>query len=224
MRLPLIIPAKMSGSKKYAKTGTYPQKSVLRRIEAFFLDNIGKVATREMLQEIAKDPETGKIPENWHQRLSDLRCLHGYTIRSWRNQGDLKIMEYLMPFKKRRAAAKQRERISKNAWEKVLERSNSTCEWNEAGDTCGLKEGDIDPVGGGTVRLQADHKRPHSINAHTDPNDPEAWRALCGRHQIVKKNFWDDKTGKLNVYGIVQAASVKEKEAVYQFLKRFFGE
>lgn len=211
-------------AKRYATVRRYPQKSVLQRIEAFFLDNIGKVATRDMLQQVAKDPETGKIPENWHQRLSDLRCLHGYTIRSWRNQGDLKVMEYVMPSKERRPTAKQRTRISKSAWAKVLERSKGACEWNEAGETCALKEGDIDPVGGGTVRLQADHKNPHSINADTDPDNPNAWQALCGRHQVVKKNFWDSQTGKLNVYAIVQAAPIKVKREVFEFLKEFFGE
>lgn len=214
----------MPDSDKYAKIGKYHQKSVLKRIEAFFLDNIGKVATREMLQEVSKDPKTGKIPENWHQRLSDLRCLHGYTIRSWRNQGGLKVMEYVMPSIERRAKAKQRVRISKIAWQKVLQRSYGSCEWNEAGETCGLKDGDVDPVGGGTVRLQADHKSPHSINADTDPDNPDAWQALCGRHQVVKKNFWDDQTGKLNVYAIVQAAPVKIKREVYEFLKEFFRE
>jgi hypothetical protein len=214
----------MPNRKRYAKLRKYTQTSVIQRIEAFFLDNIGKVATREMLQEVAKDPKTGKIPENWHQRLSDLRCLHGYTIRSWRNQGGLKVMEYLMPFKERRATAKQRVHISKTAWEKVLKRSAGACEWNEAGETCGLKEGDIDPVGGGTVRLQADHKSPHSIDADTDPDDPEAWQALCGRHQVVKKNFWDSKSGKLNVYAIVQAAPLTVKREIFEFLKEFFGE
>jgi len=188
------------------------------------LDNIGKVATRDMLQAVAKDPKTGKIPENWHQRLSDLRCLRGYTIRSWRNQGDLKMMEYLMPFKHRRVAANRRVRITAVAWEKVLKRSGGACEWNEAGQTCGLKQGDIDPVGGGTVRLQADHKSPHSIKADTDPADPNAWQALCGRHQVVKRNFWDNQTGKLNVYAILQAAPVKVKREAYKFLKGFFGD
>jgi hypothetical protein len=210
-------------AERYATVREYRQRSVLKRIEAFFLDNIGKIATREMLQEVAKDPKTGKIPENWHQRLSDLRCLHGYTIRSWRNQGDLKIMEYLMPSTERRRTAKERVHISKSAWEKVMERCNGACEWNEAGEKCGLKEGDIDQVGGGTVRLQADHKNPHSINADTDPNNPNAWQALCGRHQVIKKNFWDSQTGKLNVYAIVQAAPVKVKREVFEFLKEFFG-
>ena len=133
-------------------------------------------------------------------------------------------MEYVMPSIERRAKAKQRVRISKIAWQKVLQRSYGSCEWNEAGETCGLKDGDVDPVGGGTVRLQADHKSPHSINADTDPDNPDAWQALCGRHQVVKKNFWDDQTGKLNVYAIVQAAPVKIKREVYEFLKEFFRE
>ena len=52
-----------------AIVGKYDQKSISQRIEAFFLDNIGKVATRAQIQRVARDPKTGKEPENWHQRL-----------------------------------------------------------------------------------------------------------------------------------------------------------
>ncbi len=128
-----------------------------------------------------------------------------------------------MPSSTRRATAGQRVQISEDAWQKVLQRSGGACEWNEAGTLCGLKDGDADPIGGGTVRLQADHKSAHTINAATDPDNPDAWQALCGRHQVVKKNFWDNRTGKLNVYAIVQAAPKAVKLEVYEFLKQFFG-
>jgi hypothetical protein len=38
----------------------------------------------------------------------------------------------------------------------------------------------------------------------------------------MKKNYWDDTTGWLNVYAIVQSASEREKKEVYQFLKKYF--
>ena len=44
--------------------GPYLQRSIRARIEAFFLDNLGKVATREQLLEVATDPNTGRQPEN----------------------------------------------------------------------------------------------------------------------------------------------------------------
>lgn len=75
----------------------YAQASIRDRIEAFFLDNLGKVATREQLIKVATDPETKLVPENWHQRLSELRTDKGYTILSWRNHGELRISEYMMP-------------------------------------------------------------------------------------------------------------------------------
>lgn len=89
---------------------------------------------------------------------------------------------------------------------------------------CNLREGDIDPVGGGTVHLQPDHKQPHSIDPKADPHDPDAWQPLCGRHQVMKKNYWDHETGWLNVYAIVQAASEAEKRRVYMFLRGYFGD
>lgn len=202
--------------------GPYLQKSVRARIEAFFLDNIGKIATREQIIEVAKDPKTGRTPENWHQRLSELRTDYGYTILSWRNRGNLKISEYVMSTSDRRKVIRKRVVPTPDTWTKVLEKNGYQCVWDDDGIICGLREGDIDPIGGGTVRLTPDHKLPHSINANADPTDPDKWQPLCGRHQVVKKNFWDHETGKLNTYAIVQAASENDKIRVYEFLKAYF--
>lgn len=133
------------------------------------------------------------------------------------------MSEYLMPSTERRATHK-RLRVSPKTWQRVLERAQYRCEWSESGDTCGLRDGDTDPVGGGTVRLTPDHKTPHAANAEIDSGDPDKWQALCGRHQVMKKNFWDHTTGWLNVYAIVQAASDADKRRVYEFLKRYFGQ
>lgn len=207
------------------REGGYPQKSVRGRILAFFLDNLGKVALREQIQEAARDPVTGKIPENWHQRLSELRTDHGYTILTQRNRGDLKVMEYLMLNADRRPKAKGRVRPTPAAWKSVLDRADGACEWEDPGPVpCGLANGAIDPIGGGTVRLTPDHLTPHEVDPDSDPGDPGHWRALCGRHQVIKKNFWDDRTGNLNAYAIIQAASDAEKRRVYEFLKTYFGD
>lgn len=104
--------------------GPYMQGSVRGRIEAFFLDNLGKVATREQLIQVATDPRTGRVPENWHQRLSELRTDQGYTILSWRNRGDLRVSEYIMPNAERRSTAARRTRPNAVTWERVLERSS----------------------------------------------------------------------------------------------------
>jgi len=185
---------------KYAKVRKlYTQPSVKKRIEAFFLDNIGRTATREQIMEVAKDPKTGRVPENCHQRLSELRTDEGYTILSWRNRKDLKVSEYLMPTPKKRPYAGSRAKINPKAWRRVLERADFRCEWSDDDVVCGLRSGDKDPVGGGTVRLTPDHKRPHAMDYPIDPNDPDEWQALCGRHQVMKKNYWDHTTGWLNV-------------------------
>jgi len=205
-------PELKTSDKVYGKVkGRYKQKSVRTRIEALFLDNIGKVVTREMIIQAATDPVTKRQPENWHQRLSELRTDAGYTILSWRDDPTLAVEEYLMPSAEKRLTAGKRVRPTPSCWEKVLMDAKHACEWNEDGQLCGLKEGDIDPVGGGRVKLTPDHKSPHSVNPNTDPTDPRQWRALCGRHQVMKKNYWDNQTGKLNITGILQAASEKEK-------------
>jgi len=204
--------------------GPYSQASIKKRIEAFFLDNIGKVVTREQIIEVAKAPKTGMEPENWHQRLSELRTDDGYTILSWRNRKELKISEYLMPTPEKRATVSKRAKIDPATWQEVLKRAGYRCEWKEGNFVCGLRDGDVDPVGGGTVKLTPDHKRPHATAIPIDPRNPNDWQSLCGRHQVMKKNYWDDKSGWLNVYAIVQAASEQEKRRVYEFLKRYFGD
>ena len=202
--------------------GPYLQRSIRARIEAFFLDNLGKIATREQLIEVATDPRTGRVPENWHQRLSELRTDMGYTILSWRNRGNLRVSEYMMPNAEQRSTASRRVRPKASTWNRVLASSNNQCVWMEGDTVCGLRQGDIDPVGGGTVRLTPDHKSPHSLYADTDPDDPEKWQALCGRHQVMKKNYWDDETGWLNVIAILQSASEAQKRQAFEFLKSYF--
>jgi 5-methylcytosine-specific restriction endonuclease McrA len=152
-----------------------------------------------------------------------LRTDQGYTIFSWRNRGDLKVQEYLMPNRKKRSIAGKRVRPSDASWLAILKRANYSCEWNEGGQVCGLKNGDIDPIGGGRVKLTPDHKNPHSLNPDADPEKPSEWQALCGRPQVTKKNYWDSTTGKLNTYAIVQFAPEKEKRRIFKFLLKYFG-
>lgn len=201
--------------------GTYPQKSIKGRIEAFFLDNLGKVATREQILEVATNKETGEEPENWHQRLSELRTDDGYTILTNRDRNFLKVGEYIMPNDKKSPVSGKRTKPTEPTWSKVLKRADYKCEWHEG---CGLKNGDIDPIGGGTVKLTPDHKTPHSLDPNCDPQNPDCWQALCGRHQVMKKNYWDSNSGELNVLAIIQAATKKVKLEVYNFLKQFFGD
>jgi hypothetical protein len=206
-----------------AVVGKYEQTSIRERIEAFFLDNLGKVATRDQIIEVASQGGKGE-PENWHQRLSELRTDHGYDILSNRDGHQLGVGEYLMLTADKRPTASKRVMPTKEAWTQVLKRAGNTCEWDEGGEKCALKQGDTDPIGGGTVKLTSDHMTPHSMKSDPDREDPKQWRALCGRHQVMKKNFWDNSTGKLNVYAIVQAASRSDKELVFEFLKKFFNE
>ena len=204
--------------------GPYLQRSIKARMEAFFLENLGKIATREQLIQVATDPRTGRVPENWHQRLSELRTDDGYTILSWRNRGRLRVSEYMMPSAEKRSTASRRSRPTASVWADVLIAHNSTCAWEEGGISCGLREGEIDPVGGGTVRLTPDHKTPHSVHADADALDPDRWQPLCGRHQVMKRNYWDDESGWLNVMAILQSASEEQKREAYNFLQSYFND
>lgn len=197
--------------------------AVRDRIRSLFLENVGVVITRQQIVEASRNPDTGEEPENWHQRLSELRTDEGYTILASRDSGRLSPGEYLMPHTDQRPTAGKRVRPTPKTWKAVLERAKDSCEWSEAGQQCGLNSGDIDPIGGGRVKLTPDHMSPHSLNPNSDPDDPTQWQALCGRHQVTKKNYWDNATGKLNVYAIVQAASAKDKRETFQFLLEYYG-
>lgn len=200
----------------------YEQKSVRSRVEALFLANVGKVLTANQIRKAATDPKTGLEPENWHQRLSELRTDAGYTILSWRDWNKLAPSEYLMPSADKRSSAGRRVLPTRETWRAVLKRAGGCCEWKEDGQPCQLAAGDIDPIGGGTVKLTPDHVTPHSIKPDADPLDPAAWQALCGRHQVTKKNYWDSASGKLNILGILQNVSRLQKQEALQFLLDYF--
>jgi len=192
-------------------------------VRELFLQNLGKIVTKEQIIEaICKGLEIADY-ENWHQRLSELRTDEGYTILSYRDRKGLKPGQYLMLTADRRQIAAKRVRPTPETWARILKRAKGACEWKEAGVACGLRDGDPDPVGGGTVKLTPDHMRPHSINPKSDPNDPNQWQALCGRHQVTKRNYWDSTTGKLNALAIVQAASDREKRVIFNMLLSYYG-
>ena len=128
-----------------------------------------------------------------------------------------------MPSLEQRPIAAKRVRPTDKTWAAIIKRAGNKCEWHEAGSYCGLENGAIDPIGGGRVGLTPDHKSPHSVNPNSDPDDPDQWQALCGRHQVTKKNYWDNTTGKLNAYAIVQAAGAADKKEIFKFLLNFYG-
>lgn len=213
----------MEKPKYGALNKVYNQSSIKKRLEAFFLDNVGKIVTREMIVQVSKNPKTGKEPENWHQRLSELRTDDGYTILSKRDRVFLSVEEYMLESVNKRPSAGKRVLPTKETWEAILANSGYCCEWKDGGTVCGLKDGDIDQIGGGTVKLTPDHKEPHSINPNADSTDPNQWQALCGRHQVIKKNFWDSSSGKINTIAILQALPHNQKIIALEFLLQYLG-
>jgi len=198
-------------------TKAYPQTTIRQRLEAFLLDNIGVVVTTDQLRQIARDPKEGILRENWHQRLSELRTDYGYTILSNRDDRSLKPGEYCLESNVRRETAKVRRAINAKIRKALLDQS-PVCAY----PGCGLRDGEIDPVGGGTVRLQVDHKTAHD---HDDSglNEIQNYQLLCGRHNVTKKNLWDDQTGKLNIRAILQAIPQSDKAVARDWLNHYFS-
>lgn len=192
-------------------------------VRALFLANLGKIVTKEQIIKAICSGLGVDDYENWHQRLSELRTDEGYTILSGRDRKDLKPGQYLLLSTERREIASKRTKPTPETWRAVLKRAGNCCEWKEGGIACGLHNGAIDPVGGGTVKLTPDHMTPHSIDPKSDPDKPDQWQALCGRHQVTKRNYWDSTTGKLNAVAIVQAAAEKEKDVIFSMLLEYYG-
>ncbi len=196
------------------KTG----RNVRGRILEFLIENVGKTVTREQIQLAATDPETGKAPENWHQRLSELRVDSGYDILSWRDREWLKPGQYLLESATPVRVPKPRAHLTAAERRELFVRDGHQCQWPE----CELVAGVIDPVGGGTVVLTADHRAPHSLPDGGWTGTLDDWQTLCARHQQEKKNFIDDRTGRKNLRELVRAASKDEKEAIFEILNAYF--
>jgi len=196
------------------------KSSVRSRIRDFFLEHVHEVVTREQIQEAARNPETGKVPENWHQRLSELRVDEGYDILSWRDRQHLKPGQYVLDSADPARVPKPRATLTSGERAALFERDGYTCQWPD----CKLQEGDVDPVGGGTVVLTADHRSPHSLPDGRWTGTLEDWQTLCARHQQEKKNFIDDRTGRKNVGELVRVAPEKVKREIYDFLRAYFGD
>lgn len=195
-------------------------RSIVRDL---FIANLGKIVTKEQIIQAICAGTGASDYENWHQRLSELRTDEGYTILSGRDRKNLKPGQYLMLTTDKRPTAAKRVKPTATTWKAVLKRAGFCCEWNDGGTKCDLHEGSLDPIGGGTVKLTPDHMTPHSVDPNSDPNDPSQWQALCGRHQVTKRNYWDSVTGKLNALAIVQAASGADKQEIFHMLLLYYG-
>lgn len=192
--------------------------TVKSRILEFLVKNVGQVVTRAQIQEAATDPESGKVPENWHQRLSELRVDSGYDIHSWRDNKSLKPGQYVLQSATPQRIAKPRAHLSTKEREELFQRDDWMCQW----PGCELRQGTIDPVGGGSVVLTADHRSPHSLLEQRWTGTLEDWQTLCTRHQQEKKNFIDDRTGRRNLRELVRCASRAEKRLIFEDLQAYF--
>lgn len=97
-------PASSDVFKKWMRTMA-KGSGVRDRIRNLFLSRLGEVITRQEIVDASRDPKTGEEPENWHQRLSELRTDEGYTIWAARDSDRLKPGQYMMPYAERREIA-----------------------------------------------------------------------------------------------------------------------
>ena len=112
---------------------------------------LAKTSPESKYKKLAADPKTGKIPENWHQRLSELRTDSGYTIQSPRDTKELRVSQYRMVSTEKRTTAGKRVKIHPETWEKVLRRAKQACEWCDGGESCGLKRAKLTRLAAGLL-------------------------------------------------------------------------
>lgn len=87
---------------------TQYEGSISTRLEKLFLDNVGKVVTTDLILQVLPTRKDGSRVERWHQRISELRTDHGYTIHHGRKDDPrLKNGQYLMPTTQKRQVVKR---------------------------------------------------------------------------------------------------------------------
>ncbi len=105
--------------------------------------------------------------------------------------------------------------ISARLRAQVLDRNGFTCQM------CGLAPGDIDPGTGRKVRLHIGHIKDKNLGGKPELSN---LRALCSTCNQGAKNITMEKATVVWLLSQVRRAGMDEQRAVYDWLRRKFGE
>jgi 5-methylcytosine-specific restriction endonuclease McrA len=181
------------------------------KIRQFFLTNVGKTVTSKQLRVAA-----GNRVSEWARRVRELRQDEGWKIRTHIDDAKLKPGEYRLDEKPpKKASVHFSENISARLRAQVLDRNGFTCQM------CGLTPGEIDPVTGRKVHLQVGHIIDKSLGGKDELSN---LRALCSRCNEGAKNVTGEKPTAIWLLSQIRRAGIEEQHAVFDWLRKKFGE
>jgi hypothetical protein len=178
------------------------------RIRRFLLAHIGQVVSSIQIRDAA-----GKGVSEWARRV---REQEGWPILTHNDSTDLKPGQYILvekPPKKTGVAFAQG--ISARLRAEVLDRNGFTCQM------CGLSPGDIDPATGRKVRLHIGHIKDKSLGGMDELSN---LRALCSTCNQGAKNITGEKPTGIWLLSQIRRAGQDEQRAVFDWLRKKFGE
>jgi hypothetical protein len=180
------------------------------RIKQFLLANIGRVIESRELYEAS-----GEASE-FARRAREVRDEEGWPILTHNDRADLRPGQYLMTAAPPETRGVEFSRgISSKLRAEVLDRNGFTCQM------CGLSPGETDPATGRKVRLHIGHIKDKSLGGQDELSN---LRALCSTCNQGAKNITAEKPTALWLLSQVRRAGQDEQRAVYEFLRKKFGE
>ena len=180
------------------------------KIRQVLLANIGRVIESHELQTAAD----GAV--QYSRRLRELRDEEGWPILSHNDTTDLKPGQYLLKEAPPDThPAKFARGISARLRAAVYDRNGFTCQM------CGITPGEIDPYTGRKVRLQVGHIVDKS---HGGKDELSNLRTLCSSCNQGAKNVTAEKPSTIWLLTQVRRAGHDEARAVYNWLRKKFGE
>lgn len=181
------------------------------RIRRFLLSRIGQVVTSKQVRDAA-----GKGVSEWARRVRELREQEGWPIITHNDSIELKPGQYLLnekPPEKTQVTFAQG--ISAKLRAEVLDRNGFTCQM------CGLCPGDVDPATRRKVRLHVGHIKDKSLGGLDELSN---LRALCSTCNQGAKNITGEKPTGVWLLSQVRRAGQDEQRAVFDWLRKKFGE
>ncbi len=180
------------------------------KIRQFLLANVGRVLSSAEIQEAA-----GGVAE-WARRTRELRDQEGWAILTHNDSAELKPGQYLLenaPTTRKDISFDRA--ISAKLRAEVLDRNGFTCQM------CGLTPSDIDQATGRKVRLHIGHIKDKSLGGKDEASN---LRALCSTCNQGAKNITAEKPTRLWLLSQIRRAGLDEQRAVFDWLKKKFGE
>ena len=181
------------------------------RIRQFLRANIGQVVTSIQIRDAA-----GSEVSEWARRVRELREDDGWPIITHNDSTDLKPGQYLLTgLPPTNSGISFTRAISAKLRAEVLDRNGFTCQM------CGLTPSDIDPATKRKVRLHVGHIKDKNLGGKDELSN---LRALCSTCNQGAKNITGEKPTAIWLLSQVRRAGQDEQRAVFNWLRKKFGE